>query len=49
MVRAMSKSTLEKIVGQDGPVLQRLFADNIRRFAGRYLLAFVLMAVVAAG
>lgn len=44
----MSKSTLEKIVGQDGPVLQRLFADNIRRFAGRYLLAFVLMAVVAA-
>lgn len=48
MMRAMSKSTLEKIVGQDGPVLQRLFADNIRRFAGRYLLAFVLMAVVAA-
>jgi subfamily B ATP-binding cassette protein MsbA len=43
----MSKSTLEKIVGQDGPVLQRLFADNFRRFAGRYLLAFVLMAVVA--
>ena len=44
----MSKSTLEKIVGQDGPILRRLFADNFRRFAGRYLLAFVLMAVVAA-
>ena len=44
----MTQSRIEKIIGQDGPVLQRLFADNIRRFAGRYLLAFALMAVVAA-
>ena len=44
----MRNSTIEKIVGQDGPVLKRLFADNIRRFASRYLLAFVLMAIVAA-
>jgi ATP-binding cassette subfamily B protein len=44
----MRNSTIEKIMGQDGPVLKRLFADNIRRFASRYLLAFVLMAIVAA-
>ena len=44
----MSKSTLETLLGQDGPVLKRLFADNMRRFATRYLLAFVLMAIVAA-
>ena len=44
----MRNSTIEKLVGQDGPVLKRLFADNIRRFASRYILAFILMAIVAA-
>ena len=43
----MKTSVLEKLVGQDGPVLKRLFADNFARFAGRYAFAFVLMAVVA--
>ena len=44
----MRNSTIEKLVGRDGPVLKRLFADNIRRFASRYILAFILMAIVAA-